>query len=223
MKLMKDKILIFNGSPRRNGNTSAMVESFSKGAEEKGSVPEIILTDDARIDRCRGCLRCNLLKKCVIKSDEWPTLSRKILEAETLVFATPVYFHHMTSSMKKILDRFRSFIHVQITETGLLHTPWSEWNKKIILLTCMGSSSSDEARPLEELFKGIAEIFGGNTNMETLAATRLAVQGQIKMNDNELSVLYEKLGIPQELAPADAVRNREILERLRLMGGGAAG
>ncbi len=220
---MNNKILIFNGSPRRNGNTSKMVKVFIESAAETGVHAEEIVTDRADIKSCRGCLRCNLFRKCVIKGDGWPELSRKIKEAHTLVFATPVYFHHATASMKKILDRFRSFIHVQITGEGLLHTPWDSWSKKIILLTCMGSPSPEEARPLEELFEFIRKTLGEENRLISLAGTRLAVAGQVEMSREELRELYPKLKLPIELVDADYRRNQKLLEDIRKLGADTTG
>ncbi|MBI9100932.1 MAG: flavodoxin family protein [Spirochaetales bacterium] len=215
---MANKILILNGSPRRNGNTSMMIAAFAEGAEQAGSKPEIIRAEEVNIKSCRGCLRCNLFQRCVIKGDDWGELSKKILDCDTLVFATPVYFHHMTAPLKMIVDRFRSFIHVQITEEGLIHTPWQTWKRRIILLTCMGSSSAEDAKPLEELFESLIDIMGGECEFTSLTATRLAVGGQIGMPEQDLAELYLKLKIPITLAGPDSLHNRAILTRLKDMG-----
>ena len=117
-------ILAFNGSPRRAGNTAHLVREFLRGAREAGARAEELVAEELNLKYCRGCLRCNVLKRCSIKGDDWEAVSQKILKADVLVFASPIYFHHLTAPLKKLLDRFRSFIHVQITEQGLRHTPW---------------------------------------------------------------------------------------------------
>jgi len=148
-------ILAFNGSPRRKGNTALLMEELLRGASESGATTEEIIAENIKLDFCKGCLRCNLIKRCAIKSDAWNTLCSKILSADVLIFASPIYFHHLTASLKKILDRFRSFLNVQITEHGLKHTPWHEWKKQFVLLLCLGSSDDADAKPVIDLFKFI--------------------------------------------------------------------
>ena len=215
---MAIKILAFNASPRQNGNSTALLESFLAGAVESGAETEIIDTESADIVSCRGCLRCNLLKRCVIRKDDWQELSGKISDADVLVFATPIYFHHTTASCKRIVDRFRSFIHVQITETGLIHTPHQLWNKKFVLLAALGSSSSEDARPLIDLFGFMKETMGTNNSFSSIIGTRLAVAGQIGFTAKQLAGLYVKLGLPVNLAAEDAEKNSTLLRNAYSLG-----
>ena len=124
---------------------------------------EYFIVHDLDLEFCRGCLRCNLLGRCSIRGDAWESLSRKILEADVLVFGSPVYFHHVTAQMKKVIDRFRSFIHVEITESGLKHTPWATWEKDFVLLLTMGSSDDSDARPAIDMFEFMASVMGKKT------------------------------------------------------------
>lgn len=212
----------FDGSPRKNGNSRALMNAFIDGAAEKGCEVEIFKTDELDLKPCRGCLMCNTLKHCAIRNDCWAELSRKILDSDILVFSSPIFFHHTTASMKRLLDRFRSFIHVQITADGLIHTPHEIWNKKIILLTAHGSSLPDDAMPLVELFRFMAGTMGEDNEFKYLNTLRLAVSGQIEFDLSRLEALYEKLKIPVELAVEDVKRNRGWLEEARGMGRRAA-
>lgn len=108
-------ILAFNGSPRRTGNTAQLLREFIRGAQDAGARAEALAAGGLNLKYCRGCLRCNVLRRCTMSGDDWPELSAKILAAEVLVFASPVYFHHFSAPLKKLLYRFRSFIQVQIT------------------------------------------------------------------------------------------------------------
>jgi len=205
------KITAFDGSPRKNGNSTMLLSAFIKGAGNNCAEIETFKTDSLDLKACRGCLMCNTLKRCAIRKDYWPELSSKILESDVLVFASPIYFHHTTSSMKRLLDRFRSFIHVQITEDGLIHTPHQKWEKTICLLTAHGSPAVADALPLIDLFKFMTETMGPDNDFYNLAAVRLAVSGQISYDEESLIKLYQKLEIPPGLAAADAVRNRNFL------------
>jgi multimeric flavodoxin WrbA len=212
------KIVAFNGSPRKTGNTQAMLSSFLEGTLIHIPDVKVYNTHEIQLEYCRGCLRCNILGKCSINGDDWGKLSAEIIDADILVFASPVYFHHVTASMKKLIDRFRSFIHVQITETGLIHTPRHEWKKEFVLLLSMGSSDNSDARPIIELFQFMTSILGNSINLHILEATRVAVVQQINKTAVELETLYAKLSIPPHLATGDSKKNSGILKQCSSLG-----
>lgn len=211
-------ILALNGSPRIKGNTSRLVSEFFRGAREAGACTEELRAEELNLKYCRGCLRCNVLKRCSLTGDDWPELSAKILAADVLVFASPVYFHHLSAPLKKILDRFRSFIHVQITEEGLRHTPWRPWKKQIVLLLSLGSSRDDDARPVIDLFDFLTGILGPGNTLTPVIGTRLAVAAQVQMNREQLAALYDKLQLPASLAEKDYEKNQELLRRCYNLG-----
>ena len=217
--LMK-KIVAFNGSPRPAGNTSHLLDKFIEGANENKAEVEVEVLHPQKMNLkfCTGCLRCNVLRRCSIRDDDWPEVSSKILNANVLVFAAPVYFHHVPAPMKAMLDRFRSFIHVQITETGLIHTPWHLWNKDFVLILSLGSSDAVDADPVIDLFRFMTSILGENNRLHIITATRLAVVKQVLKTEEELRELYQKMRLSPELAPSDFLRNQELLEECRKLG-----
>ena len=74
---MHKKVLVLNGSPRKNGNTSALIRSFIDGTKNNtGDVEEIFL-HQSDLNYCTGCLRCNILKRCSVTSDDWKEISHK--------------------------------------------------------------------------------------------------------------------------------------------------
>jgi putative NADPH-quinone reductase len=197
-----------------------MLESFLSGASAAGGACEVVKAHQINIQPCTGCLRCNILKRCSITQDDFAGLREKILAADILVFASPVYFHHVTSPVKAILDRFRSFIHVQITETGLIHTPHEVWNKDFVLLMTMGSPDPEEARPVIDLFHFMTEMLGGNNRLHVLLGTRLAVSKQIIRTEQELLELYPRLGLPLHLVAKDQQRNMDLMRKCEALGKG---
>jgi FMN-dependent NADH-azoreductase len=165
-------------------------------------------------------LRCNLIKRCALKNDDWPVLSEKILAADVLVFAGPIYFHHVAAPLKMILDRFRSFMHVRITEQGLVHTPWQEWNKHFVLLLTMGAPTDEDARPVVELFEYITGVLGPANRLSVVAATGLALAGQIQMSSEQLSDAYEKIGLDSDRSNEDYTCNQSYLTAAEELGRG---
>jgi len=207
------KILVLDGSTRKQGNTAALIQKFTEGAQANSVEVEHILAKDLNIKYCNGCLRCNLVKRCSIRDDDWAELSQKINDADVLVFASPIYFHYVTAPLKNIIDRFRSFVHVQITETGLIHSPWNNWSKDFVLLLSLGSSDDSDAQPVIDLFEYMKEVMGDNNKLHVIKATRLAVIKQVQKTEDELKELYPKLMLDENLAKADFKNNQDILKK----------
>lgn len=212
------KILALKGSPRGRGNSTIMMNNFIRGCEESGSDIKIFAPDDLTINPCLGCLRCNLLKRCSLRGDDWEELSIEILESEIIAISSPVYFFNFPSELKRIIDRFRSFINVRITANGLIHTPWVEWNKKFVLFLSMGSPDPKEGNNIVDTMKFIVRELGDKNEIFIFNGTRLAVSGQIEYSLEKLKDLYKKLAIPMELAEPDLDRNRELLSRIYSLG-----
>jgi multimeric flavodoxin WrbA len=212
------KLVAFNGSLRKGGNTSILLEHFLKGADLNAVQADRYNIHELNLQYCRGCLRCNMLGYCSIRDDDWNEIVQKILDADLLVFASPIYFHHVSASLKKLIDRFRSFVKVTITETGLLHTPHTVWKKDFVLLLTMGSSSTDDAAPVIDLFKYISSILGVENKLHIITANRLAVVNQLLKTEEELTRLYEKMQLPVQLAIEDSIKNKKLLDEVTHLG-----
>lgn len=90
---MSKKILIINGSPKKVGNTSAMVEWFCQGA--KGADIEIVRAAFLKY-KTSGCISCRSCQKsdkyeCSVEDGAKPVLA-KMADVDAIVFATPLYF-----------------------------------------------------------------------------------------------------------------------------------
>jgi len=188
-----------------------MLNEFSRGVRDAGFEVDLVNVKDLNIKSCRGCLRCNLIKRCSLRGDDWKNLSQKILAADAIVFSSPVYFHHITGDLKKVLDRFRSFVNVRLNDDGLIHTPWQTWNKKFVLLMSQGSSDEADAKPAKDLFEFVTTILGNNNCFKFLLGKRLVVSGQLKMNESELKDLYLSLKIPFKCLKSDFLSNTALL------------
>ena len=109
------------------------------------------------------------------------------------------------------MHRFRSLVNVRVTETGLIHTPYHEWNKDIVLIVSLGASKIDDAQPVIDLFSYISKIMGPGNRLHVLTGTRLAMINQVRHNEEELIALYRKMGLPAKLASDDFIKNSELL------------
>ncbi len=96
------KIVIINGSAR-NGNTSTAIHAFAEGASD-GNEIEILAADKLSIAPCKGCDACQCSKGCIDKDDTNPTID-KLVSADMIVFATPVYWWGISAQLKLVIDK----------------------------------------------------------------------------------------------------------------------
>lgn len=102
------KTIVINASPRKKWNTAEVLESAQKGAESVGAETEFINLYDLVFKGCRCCLVCKLKDKPKGKcyyNDEASPLIEKILEADTLLIGSPIYFGEPTSEFRALLER----------------------------------------------------------------------------------------------------------------------
>lgn len=101
---MSKKVLALSGSPRSGGNSDTLCDQFLKGAAESGHETEKIFVCDRNINYCTGCGVCVDKGVCTQKDDMAEILA-KMIAADVIVMATPVYFYTMNGQMKTLIDR----------------------------------------------------------------------------------------------------------------------
>lgn len=101
---MNKKVLVISSSPRRGGNSDLLCDQFVRGAEEAGHQVEKICLRSLKIGFCSGCEACLEKGRCVI-ADDAPAVCEKMVDADVIVFATPVYFYSMSAQLKALIDR----------------------------------------------------------------------------------------------------------------------
>ena len=101
---MSKKAVIISTSPRRDSNSHALAEAFAKGALEAGNEVELISLRGKKIAFCLGCFACQEKGSCVIRDDA-VGIEEKVLDADVVVWATPIYYYEMSGQMKTLIDR----------------------------------------------------------------------------------------------------------------------
>jgi len=101
---MGKNVLIVSGSPRKGGNSDLLCDQFLAGAHEAGHRAEKLRVAELRINFCTGCGTCVKTGRCAQKDDMAGALE-KLLAADVIVLATPVYFYAMCGQMKTFIDR----------------------------------------------------------------------------------------------------------------------
>lgn len=98
------KILAIVGSPRRNGNTSFLVDQALAEMEKLGVETEKIVISQHKVNPCLGHDNCASLASCTQKDDaDW--IIDKFYEADGVILASPVYYLNVTAQMKAFMDR----------------------------------------------------------------------------------------------------------------------
>ncbi|TKJ46455.1 NADPH-dependent FMN reductase [Candidatus Aerophobetes bacterium Ae_b3a] len=98
------KVLGLFGSPRRGGNTDLLLEEMLRGAQSRGAEIERIFLSDWDISGCRECRRCEITGNCVIQ-DQMQKLYPKLLQADYIILASPIFFYGVTAQAKRVIDR----------------------------------------------------------------------------------------------------------------------
>lgn len=102
---MTKNVLILSSSPRRGGNSDTLCDEFMRGAKESGNQVEKIFLKDKHINYCTGCSVCSMHGKPCPQKDDANEIVEKMIAADIIVMATPVYFYTMSAQMKTLIDR----------------------------------------------------------------------------------------------------------------------
>jgi multimeric flavodoxin WrbA len=102
---MNKKVLILSSSPRKGGNSELLCDQFIAGADEAGHVTEKIPFREKKINYCTGCGTCVSSGKGCSQKDDMAEILEKMIAADVIVMATPVYFYTMCGQMKTLIDR----------------------------------------------------------------------------------------------------------------------
>jgi len=121
------KIVVLEGSPNKNGSSNLLANEFIRGAQEAGHSCTVIDAAHANLHPCTGCVRCGYEGPCVQK-DDMEKFRREILDADMMVFVTPLYYYGMSAQLKTLIDRFCAFnssIQHKYMQAALLTVAWN--------------------------------------------------------------------------------------------------
>ena len=100
------KILVLNGSPRKNGATASLIKAFVEGASVSGNEIREAYIHGMEIKNCLGCDSCMRTHAGCVQKDEGMTkIYEDLAWCDVIVFASPVYFGYLTAQLKTVIDR----------------------------------------------------------------------------------------------------------------------
>ena len=101
------KVIAFNGSPRKDGNTHHLLTHVCDALEKEGVETELFQLGGQAIRGCMACYKCatNKNKQCSIKNDVLNTCIEKMLAADGILIGSPTYFCNVSTEVKALIDR----------------------------------------------------------------------------------------------------------------------
>lgn len=164
---MAKKILILSASPRKGGNSELLCDQFLLGAAEAGHEVERIYLRDKRIAHCVACGACQGNGGLCVQQDDMAEVLGRMIHAEVIVMATPVYFYTMNGQMKTLIDR--------------TYARYTEIIKKEMYFIMTAAVSRKELlqRTLEE-FRGFMACLSGSREKGVIYGTSAWNVGDIK-------------------------------------------
>jgi multimeric flavodoxin WrbA len=101
------KVVAFNGSPRKDGNTAFLIRQVFKELEKQGIATEEVPLSGKPLCGCIACYQCNKNKdrRCAVQTDAANEHIEKMLGADGIILGSPSYFQNVTAEMKALIDR----------------------------------------------------------------------------------------------------------------------
>ncbi|HEY3269506.1 MAG TPA: flavodoxin family protein [Armatimonadota bacterium] len=164
---MSKKVLAISSSPRRGGNSDLLCDEFVSGAQEAGRQAEKVTLSGKRIGYCTGCGACLNGAKACPQRDDMPDILEKMIEADVIVMATPVYFYAMCAQMKTLIDRTCA----RYTEIR---------DKDFYFIVSAADSSKPAMERTLEGFRGFTSCLAGAKEIGVVYGTGAWSMGEIK-------------------------------------------
>lgn len=132
------KVTVITGSAHKNGTSALLADRFIEGAKEAGH--EIFRFDAAfeKVNPCLACEYCSAHNTVCVHKDSMEKLNEKLIDADVIVFATPLYYYTVSAQLKAVMDRFHA-------KNAII-----SGNKKAIMLA---TSYGDDAQTMDGLDK----------------------------------------------------------------------
>ena len=153
----KMKILVITGSPRKNGNSNTLADNFIKGAQEAGH--SVVRFDSAfkKVHPCIACNKCGMNGQCVFK-DDFEFIRNNIVDADAVVFVSPMYYFGISAQIKAVIDRFYAI-------NGQIHV-----SKKAALIMTYADTSTKEAQPIINHYETLLNYLGWSDAGKVIAS-----------------------------------------------------
>lgn len=188
--MSKLKILGVAGSPRKNGNTDILLDSFLKGAESAGAETKKVHLKEYSIESCIGCEACRKTGTCTRFHDGMELLYPEIEESKGLILGSPVYNYNVTAEMKAFIDRLYPFYEFSEQRPGPYSSKLGEQGRKALVFTvCEQVIAEEMGFALEALGMPLEAL--GYEVFDKFEATGYFSKGAVLKDDTILEKAFE--------------------------------
>jgi len=185
------KILAFNGSPRRNGNSDLLLTEALRGAAEQGSESARYDLDALKIRPCMHCGGCSETGRCVIP-DDMQDIHAHIRTADRIIVASPIFFFSVSAQTKIMIDRCQAFwaekyVHKRPVLPGA-------FGRKGLLMLVGGMKRTEKSAIGFDCAEAVVRSFFRTVNVQehvTLAYDGVDEKGAIKDHPIAMKNAYE--------------------------------
>ena len=195
------KILLISGSPHKAGTTSVLIKAFSKGTESAGHEVYHFNAGEKEVHPCIACEKCHSAVSACVFRDAFDEIRDMLIEADAVVFASPIYYYGLTAQLKAVIDRFYG-IDEQLRTA-----------KKTALLLACGDNTMESAECAASPFYGMVDYLGWE--IADVIAAKGCYTAEDVVNTEYPDQAYElgrtMLGVPQEEEASDAASSLEEL------------
>ncbi len=164
---MGKNVLILSGSPRQGGNSDLLCDEFMRGAQETGHKVEKIRIATKKVAPCSACYYCRSHAGECVHKDDMAKILQKMIDADVLVLASPVYFYSIDAQLKAVIDR---------TVARWLEVK----NKEFYYIATMADEAVTSADRTIECFRGYADCVEGAIEKGIIIGNGVYERGTVK-------------------------------------------
>ncbi|MHC4913175.1 MAG: flavodoxin family protein [Planctomycetota bacterium] len=195
---MSTKVLGISASPRANGNSDLLLKQALAGAESANAQTEYIRLADFDIAPCIECNSCYKTGTCAVK-DDYQLLSAKMLEADRLIFATPIFFMTVSAQAKLLIDRCQClWAHKYVLKEPLVETAGRD--RRAMAIAVGGSKSKKMFDSIRMTMKYYFDVLDMNY-AANLFVNKMEETGKIKDHPTAMKEAL-RLGAQLIITPA---------------------
>lgn len=148
-------------SPRQGGNTTLLLERALRGAASAGAEVELIRLADYNISPCQACDLCSRDGKCILKDDA-AIIFEKILKADRVIMAAPIFAMGLNAQAKTLVDRSQRFWATKyVLKKPVIENPQMRPARRGIFISAAGTNLKgvfDGAQRVVQYFYKMLEI-----------------------------------------------------------------
>jgi multimeric flavodoxin WrbA len=171
------KVVGFVGSPRKKGNTAAIVNEVLRGARDAGAETKVYDLNALSIRGCQACYKCQTPEGKCVQKDDMRQLYDEIISADGIVIGTPVFMLQVTGQTKIFIDRLFALLYLKDGKPGAFRNKIK--GKKTVAVYSQGQPDTNLFAASFDLHENVLGFLGFKVQGR-IAAGGMAIAGAVK-------------------------------------------